>query len=80
MPDTKTSAIAIVTMTVSIELSQPWGADCTLVQVQKQARDGAHQAMHSLAKELGARGVRVDEIRSMWIVLNEEKLGPGAQD
>lgn len=79
MPDTKTSAIAIVTMTV-IELPQPWGADCTLAQVQKQARDGAHQTMHRITKELDARGVRVGEIRSMRIVLNEEKLGPDAQD
>lgn len=76
----KTSAIAIVTMTVNIELQQPWGADCTLAQVQQQARDGAHGTMHSLRDMLELRGVRVGDIHAMRIVLNEEKLGPGAQE
>lgn len=70
----ETSATALVTMTVSIELSQPWGADCTLAQIQKQARDGAETALGGLARDLNARGIRIGEVRSIRIVLNEEHI------
>lgn len=74
MPDSKTTAIAVVTMTVSIELSQPWGGECTLDQVQKQARGDAEERLGMARAALAKDGIRIGEVRSVRIVLNEEKL------
>lgn len=71
MTDSKTRATAVVTMTVSVNLDQPWLGDATLEQVQKQAKD---DALALLSRSLTGSGVRVGEIRSIRIVLNEEKL------
>lgn len=37
----KVTTIARVTVTIEINLTQPWGSDCRLDQVWKQARDQA---------------------------------------
>lgn len=73
MTESKTSATAIVTMTVSVELNQPWGGECTLAQVQQQARRDAQEQLEQLRQHWATRGVRIGEVRSIRIVLNEEK-------
>lgn len=75
MPDTKTTAIAVVTMTVSIELHQGWGADCTLAQLQKQARDEAVGTLRGMEDALNKRNARIGEIRAIRVMFNEERLG-----
>lgn len=74
MAESKTSATALVTMTVSVELSQPWGGEATLAQVQQQARRDAEERLAQLATEMLRQGVRIGQVRSIRIVLNEEKL------
>ena len=37
----KVTTVARVTVTIEISLTQPWGSDCPLDQVWKQARDQA---------------------------------------
>lgn len=74
MAESKTSATALVTMTVSVELSQPWGGEATLTQVQQQARLDAEERLAQLATEMLRQGVRIGQVRSIRIVLNEEKL------
>ena len=38
---TKATAKARITLEVEVDISQGWGADCTVSQVEKQAHDGA---------------------------------------
>lgn len=73
MSESKTSATAIVTMTVSFELSQPWGGESTLEQIQKQARRDAEERLGMVRDELAKDGIRIGEVRSIRIVLNEER-------
>jgi hypothetical protein len=49
-------AIAKVTMTVEVPLDQPWGDDCTIGQVLKQAKDSARQ---KVAKALQGTKIRM---------------------
>jgi hypothetical protein len=74
MSESKTSAIAVVTMTVSVELSQPWPGEATLAEVQKRARRDAEERLGVVATELAKQDIRIGQIRSIRIVLNEEKL------
>lgn len=74
MSESKTSATAMVTMTVSVELSQPWDGEATLAKVQKEARREAEERLAQLAMDMLRQGVRVGQVRSIRIVLNEEKL------
>lgn len=74
MSESKTKATALVTLTVSVELTQPWDGTFTLEQVQKQAREDALRVLGCLGADLAKRGVRVGDVRSVRIVLNEEKL------
>jgi len=71
--ENKTTATAVVTMTVSVELSQPRGGECTLDEIQKQAREDATEKLAALGREFAARGVRIGEVRSVRIVLNEAR-------
>lgn len=74
MKESRTTAIAVVTVTLSIELKQPWGAESTLEQVQKQARQEALERVGAVAGDLAKIDARVGEIRSIRIVLNEERM------
>lgn len=74
MSESKTSAIAVVTLTVSVELTQPWPGEATLAEVQKRAREEARERLASIASALGSQSVRVGEVRSVRVVLNEEKV------
>lgn len=68
---TRTRAEAV---TISIELKQPWGGEATLEQVQKQARQEALERIGAVAGDLAKIDARVGDVRSIRIVLNEERL------
>jgi len=74
MAESNTRATAIVTVTVSVVLDQPWGGECTLGQIQKQARQEAEDRLRYIAKDLAAQRITVGDVRGIRIVLNEEKL------
>ena len=71
---TKSSTIAVATATVSIELTQPWSGDCPLDQVRKQAIDDATDHLRRAASDLAKHGIRIGEVRSIRIVINEDKV------
>lgn len=77
---TVASATAIVSVTLAIEVNSPWGSDCTLQQVKKQATEEALQRIAQLRGSNGRQvgeltdGVRVTEVRSIRIVLNEDRV------
>lgn len=72
MAESKTSTIAVVTLTMSVELSQPRGGECTLAQIQ--ARRDATERLAMAATALRDQGMRVGEVRAIRIVLNEEPV------
>ncbi len=72
--NTKTSATAVVTLTVNVHLDQPWSAGATLEQVQSQARADAVDVIARAATELSARRIFVGSITKIRIILNEETL------
>lgn len=74
MKESKTSATAIVTMTVKVHLTQPWGGDATLESVQKTARRDAEEHLRMCATEMLKHSIRIGEIQSIRIILNEEKI------
>lgn len=81
MPESKTSAIAVVVVTLRVELTQPWGGEWTLEKVQQQAKRDALDRVRCLQFPnsraqvgQGDREITVGEIHSCRIVLNEEKL------
>ena len=67
-----TQATAIVTLTVKVHLTQPWNGDCTLDQIQKQARRDAEDQIQMCLSELNKRRSTVGKIQSVQIVLNRE--------
>lgn len=81
MSESKTSVTALVTVTLRVQLTQPWGGDCTLEQVQKQATREALDRVKILNypnshRQIGQGDgdVTVGEVRSCRIIFNEEKL------
>lgn len=58
-------AVATVTVTMEIRLHQPWGEDCGLPQILKQAKDDAGREVSSLirGKETTFTNVRIDQTR-----------------
>lgn len=72
MAESKTRATAIVTCTVHVELTQPWGGEATLEQVQRQARADAEGKLGNAQVELAKHGVRIGRVQAIRIQLNEE--------
>lgn len=72
MPESKTRAHATVTVTVVIDLAQPWGGEATLDQVRKQAREDAVQQLGYLRAELRQKGFRIGDVDKVHISITEE--------
>lgn len=66
----KVSTVARVTVTIEISLTQPWGSDCALDQVWKQARD---QAVGIVERMRGNAGFRIVGDPQVVAVLIPEK-------
>jgi hypothetical protein len=72
-PSSSVWARAQVTVTLSIDCGGPWGPDCTVAQVQKQATDHALATLNSLPQQI-SQGVRiVGEPRVAMIVTEDER-------
>jgi hypothetical protein len=74
MKETKTSATAVVTLTLNVYLDQPWTGESTLEQVQKRARAEAMDRITGALTELVKRDIRVGQVQSVRIILNEEAV------
>jgi hypothetical protein len=81
MSDTKTTATAIVSVTLAVEVGSSWGGDCTMAQVKKQATEEAVRRLGHLRGQTsdrhvqdGVDGSHITEVRAIRIVLNEGKL------
>lgn len=72
MAESKSTATVVVTMTVSVHLTQPWGGDCTLAQVKLQAMREAEERL-TIAMQ-NVRQVVIGKFHSMRVLLDEELL------
>ena len=72
MAESRTTANATVTMTVVINLASPWGGECTLEQIRKQAREDAEQQLGQLRAELRQRGFHIGTVQEVHISLKEK--------
>jgi hypothetical protein len=63
-------AHARVQLTVSIDLKDTWGNECTINQIQKQAKDGAISSMWKWVEETGVTIVGEPKV-TIVIIENE---------
>lgn len=66
-------AVARVQITIEIPLNQPWGADCPISQVWKQARDQAIGILERLRGRDGQGYSIIGEPTVKAIVVEEQK-------
>lgn len=72
MAESKSTATVVVTMTVSVHLTQPWGGDCPLSQVKMQAMREAEERL-TIAMQ-NVRQVVIGKFHSMRVLFDEELL------
>lgn len=70
MSESKTTATAVVSCTVHVHLTQPWGGEFTLQKVQEQARESA---MDLLRSKMGS-GISLGDVKSVRVIMNEERV------
>jgi hypothetical protein len=56
---------AAVEVVMRIELTDSWGDDCTMAQIEKQAIDGANGVLHKILAPTGDKGA-MGEVPAAW--------------
>ena len=54
-----------VTFRMSFMSSQPWGDNCTVAQIRKQALDDADRAMAKISEFALSKGLRIQNLRAV---------------
>lgn len=67
----KRKVTASVRVVLDIDVSDVWGADCTLHQVQKQSKDSARNILRKLPG-MDSRIQVVEDLKSTVIVIEED--------
>lgn len=73
-PDVRVQARARVQLTIEVEVTDRWGADCPAGQVYKQARESAIAAV----QKLGEGKVRVLGEPRVTAILADMEVGEGS--
>lgn len=69
----KLKAKAYVILTVEVECKGPWGADCTIAQVYKQAEDEARKVLDSFESKNGLNTVKaIGEMKIRTVIVEEQ--------
>lgn len=74
MKESETKATAVITMTVKIHLTQPWSGECTLNQIQTQAKRDAEEQIQMCLAELAKHHITLGKITSVQVTLNREDV------